>query len=398
MPDTPEGIILESVLEGYAEYYSENLSRGVKRGMKENALQGLSNGKPPLGYKTGENQKYEIDPIGAEAVKTIFQMYADGKSKTKIINKLNEKGFKTSRGNNFNQNSLDRILRNDKYVGVYRFDDVVIENAIPPIIDKTLFDKVQALLKHNYTARARNKATEAYLLTTKVFCGHCGESMVGESGTSKTGKTHRYYKCVGRKRKHNCTKEIEKKEFLEYLVVKFTVEKVLTDDNIELIATKTAEMLAKEVHNTSMLEELQLNLKETNKKIKNIMSAIEQGIVTQSTKARLDELEQQHQSLETQIACEEIKKPILTKDRIKYWLQSFKDGNMNDIEYQRRVIDMLVNSVYIYDDGDNGRKIVLTFNISWDNTLTITHSDIEGIAPPNQKITALSRFFIFHFI
>ena len=42
MPDTPEGIILESVLEGYAEYYSENLARSIKRGMKENALHGIA--------------------------------------------------------------------------------------------------------------------------------------------------------------------------------------------------------------------------------------------------------------------------------------------------------------------------------------------------------------------
>jgi len=41
MPDTPEGIILESVLEGYAEYYSENLARNIRRGLKENAMHGL---------------------------------------------------------------------------------------------------------------------------------------------------------------------------------------------------------------------------------------------------------------------------------------------------------------------------------------------------------------------
>ena len=118
MPDTPEGIILESVLEGYAEYYSENLARSIKRGLKENALHGIAMGSPVLGYKIGNDRQYEIDPVGAKAVRTIFTMYAEGKSKTQIVNWLNEHGFKTSRGNAFNKNSLSRILRNDKYIGV----------------------------------------------------------------------------------------------------------------------------------------------------------------------------------------------------------------------------------------------------------------------------------------
>lgn len=389
MPDTPEGIILESVLEGYAEYYSENLARSIKRGMKENALHGIAMGSPVLGYKIGNDRQYEIDPVGAKAVRTIFTMYAEGKSKTQIVNWLNEHGFKTSRGNAFNKNSLSRILRNDKYIGVYRYDDVVLEDAVPPIIDKTLFDKVQATFRHNYTARAKAKAIEDYLLTTKVFCGHCGEPMVGESGTSKTGKVHHYYKCVNRKRKHNCEKKVEKKEWLERTVVEFTVQQVLTDENIEKISTRAMELIEKELQDTSVLIGLQERLKETNKRIKNLMSAIEQGIITPTTKERLEELEEERRDLEGQIAREEMKKPLLTKERIMYWLESFKRGDIEDVEYQRRIIDTLVNSVYVYDDGDKGRKLVLTFNISGNNTLTISSSDIERTAPPKGYYTNL---------
>lgn len=407
MPDTPEGIILESVLEGYAEYYSENLARSIKRGMKENALHGIAMGSPVLGYKIGNDRQYEIDPVGAKAVRTIFTMYAEGKSKTQIVNWLNEHGFKTSRGNAFNKNSLSRILRNDKYIGVYRYDDVVLEDAVPPIIDKTLFDKVQATFRHNYTARAKAKAIEDYLLTTKVFCGHCGEPMVGESGTSKTGKVHHYYKCVNRKRKHNCEKKVEKKEWLERTVVEFTVQQVLTDENIEKISTRAMELIEKELQDTSVLIGLQERLKETNKRIKNLMSAIEQGIITPTTKERLEELEEERRDLEGHIAREEIKKPLLTKERIMYWLESFKRGDIEDVEYQRRIIDTLVNSVYVYDDGDKGRKLVLTFNISGNNTLTISSSDIERTAPLKNPVSTGSPVFtgfftiktnIFHYI
>ena len=397
MPDTPEGIILESVLEGYAEYYSENLSRNIKRGLKENALQCIATGGAglPLGYTVGEDRKYKIEPVGAKIVQEIYQMYADGMSATQIINVCNERGYKTVRGNQFNKNSLRTILKNDKYIGVYRFMDIVIEGGMPAIIDKKLFDKVQEKLQHNFSARARNKAKEDYLLTTKLFCGHCGSPMVGESGTSKTGKVHFYYKCVDRKRKHNCTKKIEKKDWIEELVVRYTVQEVLTDENIDLIATRAMEIIEKESADTTYLDGLQGELKEVQKKIKNIMTAIEQGIITSTTKDRLEELETEKNEIEGRIAREEMKKPLLTKERIQYWLVSFKSGNINDNEYRRRVIDTLVNSVYVYDDGDNGRRIVLTFNVSGQNTATISCSDIACSAPPNSA-NPNSFFFVKH--
>ena len=212
MPDTPEGIILESVLEGYAEYYSENLARNIKRGIRENALQGLATGGANLllGYTVGEDRKYAVDPVGAKIVQEIFQLYADGMSATQIINYCNERGYKTARGNAFNKNSLKTILRNEKYIGTYKLMDIVIPDGMPAIIDKVLFEKVQAMLKHNGKARAKAKAHENYLLTTKLFCGHCGSPMVGESGTSKTGQVHHYYKCTKAKREHACKKKSER--------------------------------------------------------------------------------------------------------------------------------------------------------------------------------------------
>ena len=387
MPDTPEGIILESVLEGYAEYYSENLARSIKRGMKENALHAKAMGSLCLGYRKGENATFEIDPVEAKAVQEIYQQYADGKSATQIVNYLNDQGFRTSRGNEFNKNSLGRILRNEKYIGIYRYADVEIENAIPPIVSKELYEQVQAKLHHTYSARARNKAAEDYLLTSKVFCGHCGEPMVGESGTSKTGKVHHYYKCIRRKRKRNCDKAVEKKDWLEQVVVQSTVDYIFTDEKIEQIATRVMEILEAESEDKSVLLALQDKLKDCNKKIKNIMSAIEQGIFTPSTKDRLEELEQDRRSTEEQIAREEMKKPFLTKERIMYWLYSFKNGDVRDINYQRKIIDTLVNSIFVYDLDGGGRKIVLTFNVSGSNTLTLQSSDIEGIAPPEEHYT-----------
>lgn len=387
MPDTPEGIILESVLEGYAEYYSENLARNIKRGIRENALQGLATGGANLllGYTVGEDRKYAIDPTGAKIVQEIFQLYADGMSATQIIAYCNERGYKTARGNAFNKNSLRTILRNEKYIGTYKLMDIVIPDGMPAIIEKPLFEKVQAMLKHNGKARAKAKAHENYLLTTKLFCGHCGSPMVGESGTSKTGQVHYYYKCTKAKREHACKKKSERKDWIEKLVVRYTVQNVLTDENIALIAKRAMEIIEKESADTTYLDGLNAELKDVQKKIKNLVSAIEQGIITSATKDRLDELEQEKSDIEGRIAREEMKKPLLNENRIRYWLTSFKSGNVDDEDYQRRVIDTLVNSVYVYDDEDGGKRIVLTLNLSGNNTATLTSSDIECYAPPDSS-------------
>ena len=132
--------------------------------------------------------------------------------------------------------------------------DIVIPDGMPAIIDKPLFEKVQAMLKHNGKARAKAKAHENYLLTTKLFCGHCGSPMVGESGTSKTGQVHYYYKCTKAKREHACKKKSERKDWIEKLVVRYTVQNVLTDENIALIAKRAMEIIEKESTDTTYLD------------------------------------------------------------------------------------------------------------------------------------------------
>ena len=375
----PEGIILESVLEGYAEYYSENLSRAVKRGLKENALHGIAPAaRPPLGYTTDETRHYVIDPVGAKIVKEIFELYADGRTIPEIVSYCNAHGYKTSRGKPFRKNSLPSILRNEKYIGVYRYMDVEKVDGIPRIIDNDLWDTVQSKLTHNFSARAKNKAKEDYLLTPKLFCGHCGSLMTGETGTSHTGKVHSYYKCNCRKYKHVCNKANEKKKPLEDFVVRHTVETVLTDENMEKIADKAMELIEKDYADTSYLSGLKANLSETEKRINNLMKAIEQGIITETTKARLEELENDRRTITAEIAAEELKKPLLTRDHILFWLNSFKSGSIDDENYKRRIVDTLVNSIYVYDTDDGGRKIVFTFNVSGQNTSVVEGSSIEG--------------------
>ena len=202
------GILIEGVLESMAEYYSVELSQKINRGMQINASKCLSNGgKPGLGYKVDKDRRYYVDEEEAKIVREIFQRYAYGERAADIIRDLNDRRITTSLGREFNKNSLHRLLRNRRYIGFYRYKGIETPNGMPRIVEDDLFFRVQDMLDRNSAAPGMGKAKDDYLLTTKLFCGHCGEPMTGYSGTGKLGKSYHYYCCNGVKLKR-CDKKI----------------------------------------------------------------------------------------------------------------------------------------------------------------------------------------------
>lgn len=134
-----DGILLKSILEGYAEYYSAELLEKVRRGMTEKALKARSNGaRAPFGYYIDENNQYQIDESKAPIVKEIFTLYADVKKITEIVEIMKARGVQ-NRGYTMNYNAIFRILTNRKYIGEYKFGDVVIPNGRPVIVNKDIF-------------------------------------------------------------------------------------------------------------------------------------------------------------------------------------------------------------------------------------------------------------------
>ena len=122
-------------------------------------------------------------------------MYLDDYLMTDIIRYLNDKGYKTSIGKQFNKNSIRNILTNKRYIGIYTYNGIDTIDGIPRIIDNESFEKVQDKIQVNKNAPQKEKAKTEYLLTTKLFCGYCKEMMTGYSSTSKSGKLYTYYMC-----------------------------------------------------------------------------------------------------------------------------------------------------------------------------------------------------------
>lgn len=376
------GIIVESVLEGMAEYYSVELGQKVKRNMKLNAEQGLFNGGyAPLGYKvvsvkfdTYTKRKLEIDTESAPIVREIFEMRANDTKIMDIVNYLNQKGYKTIQGDKFKKTSLQQILKNKRYIGTNIYGNQEFPNTIPAIIDIELFNKVQEIIdKHKY-APATTKAKEEYILTTKLFCGNCKELMTGTCGTSQTGMIYNYYICNGIKKKI-CHRKNVPKHYIEDIVIQ-ECKKLLTDNNIDMIAKQVYAICKEENSQSCLVNALQKQLKELEKNIENLMVAIESGQNIDLINQRLTQKRNEVKEVTKQIDKEKSKLVNLSEEQIRFFLSQLKTGDINDIKYRKTLINIFVNSIYLYD-----KKLTIIFNVG-NEKVTINTPLLEEI---NQK-------------
>lgn len=373
IPDGPEGIILESLLEGMAEYYSANLSQNIRRGQRENALEGkFIGGTIPLGYKLDADKRFIIDAEKAPIVREIFERYAAGESVVTICDDLNERGHLTARGKKFNRSSLHRIFDNEKYIGVYRFEDIEVLDRVPRIVSDNMFYAAKARSEKNKKNK-RNMATavEKFMMTGKIFCGHCGQSMGGSWGTSKSGMRHSYYVCNGRKAKV-CPKKPEKKVTIEEIIVSAVIENVINNNEVINYIVDRCMVIQSREKDFSEAEGLRRELIDAEKALKNILVAIEAGIITQTTKDRMIELEERCAALRRGIAAAEVETPQLTREQLIFLFEKYQNRDISDPEFIMDVIDTFIDKVFVYDD-----KIVITFNYSDDKTREVTIPQID---------------------
>jgi len=380
----PSGKLTMNMLMAFAQYYSDELAQKITRGMDYNAEHGyVTGGNMALGYKAetadGANKDgkkiYVVDEATAPIVKRIFEMYADeGKSMAEIIRYLNEQGHKTSRNVPFNKNSLRLLLRNKRYCGIYTYRDAEYPGKIPRIIEDDLFERARKALDKNKKAPAKNKAIgeDEYLLTLKLFCGHCKELMTGWSGTGKSGKIHRYYMCNGKKKKL-CDKKNVRKTLLEDAVV-LQCKKTLTDDNIEKIASAVIAFNEAEQRDNVNLKRLEKLIADNARQKENLMSTLklcEDEDTQKEILAEIGQMVKEAEELKIQLAIEESRKINLSRREIVFFLKDLQNGDVSDIKYRKTLISVLVNRIYLYDDG----QLTIMFN----NGDTITEVDLNLI-------------------
>lgn len=390
LDDSPESIMLESVLQGMAEYYSKNLAREVMKGMNETALQCKhTGGMPPLGYNVDPStKKYIINLEEAKAIKIIFEMYAEGYGYSPIIDRLNSLGYKTKTGRTFGKNSLSEILRNEKYVGTYVFNKsskrlngkrnshrtkkdeeiIKIQNGMPAIVDTETFDKVQKRMISN-KRNASNKAKEPYILSGKILCGSCGASMIGHTSCSGRNKTkYSTYNCGTRYRTKQCTMKNISRDFIEDIVLTEIKNKILNPSSIKSLSRKLIAHYKKMItSNTDELKGLEKRLKELQFEIDNIVTAISQGMFHISFKEKMDNLESEKSRVSGYI--NEIKATMnsseLNENLIQqYLIKDIKVINNKSANDLKAIINTYVESVLVHEDKVELNLILLFVHIN----------------------------------
>lgn len=378
IPDTPEGIILESLLEGMNQYYSAELAQKVKRGMHETRLKGYFQGGTLLyGYQL-DGRKIIINEEQAEIVKYIYEQYSLGVFVRTIREQLAEKGI-MYKSKPFARNTVYNILKNEKYSGKYMHEEELVDNMYPQIVPTELFNKVRE--KVNKNKYGSQSVRMIYLLKGKLKCGYCGMPISADCGKTRHGKLIHYYKCSGRKKKINdCKKSVIQKDILEKFILDNVILKMKEPKIMNTIIKTLVDLQDKFQNNNSELSIMQKQKKQLENTLNNIMAAIEKGVVTKTTTSRLKETENQIEELEKKILIEKSRTSIKISENV------IREYYTNILELEPLIlINTLIKEIKLFDD-----KIEITFNSPTitspeENQVFLFYSELDKILFANQN-------------
>jgi site-specific DNA recombinase len=396
LQDTPESVILESVIEGMNEYYSLNLSREVRKGLLENALACKATGGPPLlGYSVNkETNRYVVNEYEAEAVRMIFTMYVDGHSYSEIIAELNNRGYRTRRGDVFGKNSLYAILKNERYTGVYiyvpdstknptgkyarhgQYDEnavIRIPGGMPAIISEELFLKAQEKLAERQHKSAKFSAKQEYLLSGKVICGVCESPYAGNSRKPRPDHPlYVSYKCTRRNQKVKTCKNPEiSRDKLEEMVLEYLSASLFDPRVIPALLAKYNQHIREQSGSAAeRVSALKSELQSVERKIRNTVDLMVE-IGSPALKQKLFELEESKEKLTFELQQAELaeQQMAVSEDTLRILFrkaqQELRHGTLTN---RRKIIDQYVKQVVIFPDRV---ELVLNFVEGFEWTETI---------------------------
>ena len=382
----PVHAMMRKVIALFDEYQSKENAKHVIRSMKENARQGFWNGATaPLGYRlieaerrgTKVKKKLDIDPVEAETIRLIFELYLHGDGKSgalgvkEIVKWLNTRGYRTRRGKTFGVGSLHKLLTNTVYIGRWKFnqtssktgkrkpDGEVVEIPVPAIIAPDVFDRVQRQLHaRNPRVTPPRVTTGPILLTGLAVCATCGRGMMLRTGTSKNGRIYRYYTC-SRAAVHGksvCRGRSVAMDKLDTLVTDQMVERLFNPDRLGVILSSLASRRAEKAKSLNgRLLALQQEVTDADEKLKRLYGLVENGLTDldevlkdrlKTLKADRDRakaaLERAKEHLAPQIRID----PALIEQFGRTMSENFRTGS---VPFRKAYLQALINIIEVDD-------------------------------------------------
>ena len=360
--DDPNAFLIEMISVGMGQHMVLQSRQKSIAGKRIRAGRGLfCGGNAPLGYNIVDGH-YVVNEAEARAVEHIFTRYAAGATYGQILEDLERMGVRSKYGNRIERPGLNNILNNERYTGKFVWfdreerhmhrhvgrdnpDKIIVEDAIPPIIDQELFDQVQERL-HSNRARIR-PAYHDYLLSGKIRCGECGSAM---SGITTRSKGHEYsrYICLGKRIEKRCTLKNVNAAELEESVLQGIRDQLLNEDVIATAVDHLFEKLSLK-DAPADVKSLQSQLMHVRKKDHNIAEAIAEVGITPEFKAQLKANEARRHELQEQID-RALPASALTRERIEAILRDDTARLVDNPEAIRDLARQYVESVLVYHD------------------------------------------------
>ncbi len=215
---TPQGKFMLNIAFGQSKYFVDNLSENTKRGLRQKLRRGELPGYAPLGYLNDLRTHTLIqDPERFRLVKKIFELYATGDySFYDIRERITSAGLRSRGDNQLSVSSIQRILSNPFYYGIFRYNGEMHEGTHEPLITRKLFEACQRMMAQKSRPKKRQQITD--LFRGLFLCNEC-ECAV----TSEKQKGHTYYRCT--KMRGKCSQPYIREEALAEQLIE-TLQKV----------------------------------------------------------------------------------------------------------------------------------------------------------------------------
>lgn len=367
---TPEGRMMRNIIMTMDEYYSDNLSTFVQSSMYTAAKQGkYLGGSPPYGFQINENGEFIENKAEADIVRRVFELRAAGAFPADILRIFHAEGIRGRTGKPFTQQLLNKIVRSEKYIGTYKYrvkgyEPISIPNAIPAIVDRQTWDKVQHIInavtdkrKVNAKGRARRYT---YPLTGKIVCGCCGEPFTGNS----KGNGIAYYTCRGQDKLQICKNGSISKPVLEDYVFGKIKELILAENHVDEIARIVVDTLNSSAADETIeadIKSLKKEKTEIERKLENLLDLMLEGSISKELLTRKsDGLQVELKAVDKAIKAKEFTAAtVVTYDGIRaFLLDTVKRLENADDAVKKAVASQFVESITVNENDINVRLTV----------------------------------------